>query len=56
MFYLVAFAVMALLTVLLSLLIWLTRRSDRTVIDRMNSASRVDGRNDPRAHLHHSSY
>ena len=42
--------------VLLSLLFWLQRRGDRTVIDRMQSSSRVDGTRDPRAYIHHSSY
>ena len=40
----------------LGVLVWLTRRSDSTVANRMSAPGRVDGTRDPRAYLHHSSY
>jgi hypothetical protein len=41
---------------LLAILIWLTRRSDRSVIERMRSADRVDGSRDPHVYTPHSNY
>lgn len=49
-------AALAAIGCFLAILIWLTRHTDRTVIDRMRSADRVDGSRDPGAYTHRSSY
>jgi hypothetical protein len=52
----VLLGVLATIGGLLAIAIWLTRRSDSTVANRMRSPSRPDGTRDPRAYTHHSSY
>lgn len=44
------------LIVLTAIALLFDRRADRAVVERMASPDRLDGRNDPRAYIHHSSY